>query len=186
MLIINWNWFQIDFTSIHTLTSGRIMQAVYSLTQVQNISMTFSDGTRKQVSNEAIGKGRSACSITGTQMIHIYASSLRPYPSTNHHPVLPSPTTSILIRPVCIQSFPQHFLRQWHHPVAEAAGCPSARLDQELSTAFTMRIKRFTAKQRSAFCEIVHSLCFGQFSEEVKRKKSDGLKEPNRHQVKKG
>ena len=49
-----------------------------------------------------------------------------------------------------------------------------------------MRLKGSTAKQLSAFCEIVHSLCLEKFGEEVKRKKSDGLKQPNRRQVKKG
>ena len=41
------------------------MQDVHGLRQVQNISMTFSDGTRKQVSNEAIDNGIDACNITG-------------------------------------------------------------------------------------------------------------------------
>ena len=46
-----------------------------------------------------------------------------------------------------------------------------------------MRLKGSTAKQLSAFCEVVHSLCLEKFGEEVKRKKSDGLKQPNRRQV---
>ena len=41
-------------------------------------------------------------------------------------------------------------------------------------------------KQLSAFCQIVHSLCLEKFGEEVKRKKKDGLKQPNLCQVKKG
>ena len=46
--------------------------------------------------------------------------------------------------------------------------------------------KGSTVKQLSAFCQIVHSLCLEKFGEEVKRKKKDGLKQPNLCQVKKG
>ena len=49
-----------------------------------------------------------------------------------------------------------------------------------------MRLKGSTAKQLSAFCEIGHNLCLEKLGKEVKRKKSNGLKQPNRRQVKKG
>ena len=48
------------------------------------------------------------------------------------------------------------------------------------STKKSLLPSQSTAKQLSAFCEIVHSLCLGKFGDEVKKKKSDALKQPNR------
>ena len=80
-------------------------------------------------------------------------------------------------------AFPSKVRIQWPRGNQSLAW---ARLDQELSTSLTMRLKGSTAKQLSAFCEIVHSLCLEKFGEEVKRKrKSDGLKQPSRRQVQK-
>ena len=80
-------------------------------------------------------------------------------------------------------AFPSKVRIQWPRGNQSLAW---ARLDQELSTTLTMCLKGSTAKQLSAFREIVHNLCLEKFGEEVKRKKSDGLKQPNRRQVKKG
>ena len=96
----------------------------------------------------------------------------------NHHSV-PEPIAA----PAQPGAFPSKVRIQWPRGNQSLAW---ARLDQELSTTLTMRLKGSTAKQLSAFCEIVHSLCLEKFGEEVKRKKSDGLKQPNRRQVKKG
>ena len=95
-------------------------------------------------------------------------------------------TTSVpepIAAPAQPGAFPSKVRIQWPRGNQSSAW---ARLDQELSTTLTMRLKGSTAKQLSAFCEIVHSLCLEKFGEEVKRKKSDGLKQPNRRQVKKG
>ena len=96
----------------------------------------------------------------------------------NHHSV-PEPIAA----PAQPGAFPSKVRIQWPRGNQSSAW---ARLDQELSTTLTMRLKGSTAKQLSAFCEIVHSLCLEKFGKEVKRKKSDGLKQPNRRQVKKG
>ena len=96
----------------------------------------------------------------------------------NHHSV-PEPIAA----PAQPGAFPSKVRIQWPRGNQSSTW---ARLDQELSTTLTMRLKGSTAKQLSAFCEIVHSLCLEKFGKEVKRKKSDGLKQPNRRQVKKG
>ena len=96
----------------------------------------------------------------------------------NHHSV-PEPIAA----PAQPGAFPSKVRIQWPRGNQSSAW---ARLDQELSTTLTMHLKGSTAKQLSAFCDIVHSLCLEKFGEEVKRKKSDGLKQPNRRQVKKG
>ena len=81
----------------------------------------------------------------------------------NHHSV-PEPIAA----PAQPGAFPSKVRIQWPRGNQSSAW---ARLDQELSTTLT-------AKQLSAFCEIVHSLCIEKFGEEVKRTKSDGLKQP--------
>ena len=86
----------------------------------------------------------------------------------NHHSV-PEPIAA----PAQPGAFPSKVRIQWPRGNQSSAW---ARLDQELSTTLTMRLKGSTAKQLSAFCEIVHSLCLEKFGKEVKRKKSDGLK----------
>ena len=96
----------------------------------------------------------------------------------NHHSV-PEPIAA----PAQPGAFPSKVRIQWPRGNQSSSW---ARLDQELSTTLTMRLKGSTAKQLSAFCAIVHSLCLEEFGEEVKRKKSDGLKQPNQRQVKKG
>ena len=97
---------------------------------------------------------------------------------SNHHSV-PEPIAA----PAQPGEFPSKVRIQWPRGNQSSAW---ARLDQELSATLTMRLKGSTAKQLSAFCKIVHSLCLEKFGKEVKRKKSDGLKQPNRRQVKKG
>ena len=92
--------------------------------------------------------------------------------SDNHHSV-PEPIAA----PAQPGAFPSKVRIQWPRGNQSSAW---TRLDQELSTALTMRLKGSTAKQLSAFCEIVHSLCLEKFGEEVKRKKSDTMKQPNR------
>ena len=94
----------------------------------------------------------------------------------NHHSV-----TEPIAAPAQPGAFPGKVRIQWPRGNQSSAW---ARLDQELSTTLTMRLKGSTAKQLSAFCEIVHSLCLEKFGEAVKRKKSDDLKQPNRRQVK--
>ena len=74
-------------------------------------------------------------------------------------------------------AFPSKVRNQWPRGNRSSTW---ARLEQKLSTTLTMLLKGSTAKQLSAFCEIVHSLCLEKFGEEVKRKKSDGSKQPNR------
>ena len=90
----------------------------------------------------------------------------------NHHSV-PEPFAA----PAQSKAFPSKVRIQWPRGNQSSVW---ARLDQELSTTLTMRLKGSTAKQLSAFCEIVHSLCLEKFGEEFKRKKRDGLKQPNR------
>ena len=85
----------------------------------------------------------------------------------NHHSV-PEPIAT----PAQPGAFPSKARIQWRRGNQSSAW---ARLDQELSTTLTMRLKGSTAKQ-SAFCEIVYSLC----REEVQRKKSDGLVRTNK------
>ena len=96
----------------------------------------------------------------------------------DNHQSIPEPIAA----PAQPEAFPSKVRIQWPRGNHSSA---RARLDQEFSTALTMRLKGSTAKQLSAFCEIVHSLCIAKFGEQVKRKKGDALKQPNPRQVKK-
>ena len=60
------------------------------------------------------------------------------------------------------------------------------KLDQELSTTLTVRLRGSTAAQLSSFCEIVYNVCLEKFGEEDKREKSNIIQQLNRRQVKKG
>ena len=73
--------------------------------------------------------------------------------------------TTLFLGPLLLQTNPKSFqVRlgriQWSRRNQSLAW---TRLDQELSTALTTRLKGSTAKQPSAFCEIVHSLCLEKF-----------------------
>lgn len=59
-------------------------------------------------------------------------------------------------------------------------------LDQELSTTLTVRLKGYTVKQLSLFCEIAYDMCLERFGEEEGRTKSEFIQQPNRRQVMKG
>ena len=85
----------------------------------------------------------------------------------NHHSV-PEPIAA----PAQPGAFPSKVRIQWPRGNQSSAW---AQLDQELSTTIAMRRQGSTARQLSAFCEIVYSLCIGKFGEEIKRKKSDGF-----------
>ena len=88
----------------------------------------------------------------------------------NHHSV-----PERIAAPAQPGAFPSKVRIQWPRGNQSSAW---AWLDQELSTTLTMRLKGSTAKQLSAFCEIVHSLCLEKVGEEVKTKKSDDFYRP--------